>query len=188
MLRAALVHFTHHGFAGTNLRSMAATAGVDAALISRQFGSKLNLWRAAVDLVSERMVAAQAEIMASQIAGTPISDRLRLALDGFVRFSCELPELSRFFTEEIKQAGERRDYVLDKIWRVHRDAMLPLLKEAKVGGLVPADIDPEFLLVMLIGAVAMPLMMQPVVALEIAGSNEDRASHLSRNVAALFLR
>uniref|UniRef100_UPI003567DD8E helix-turn-helix domain-containing protein n=1 Tax=Nocardioides sp. TaxID=35761 RepID=UPI003567DD8E len=42
--------FGEHGFPGTSLRQIAAEAGVDVRLVSHYFGSKADLFVAAVDL------------------------------------------------------------------------------------------------------------------------------------------
>jgi len=188
LLDAALVSFAEHGFAGANLRAIAATAGVNVALIARNYGSKFGLWKAAVDQISSRMRLAHARIAALHDDSAPIAVRLREAIDQFVLFSAGLPELGRFFSDEVARAGERRDYVIEHIWSVHRDSMLPLLREGKAAGIVPAATDPEFLFFMMIGAVSMPLMIRPVIEMELEGDLEDATVRLSRNVASLFLR
>jgi AcrR family transcriptional regulator len=160
ILRVALATFAREGFDGTNLRSIAAGAGVDVALVSRHFGPKLDLWKAVVDEIAGRMAGAQADIVALHDGDGPVEERIRIALRQFVAFSCDIPELGRFFANEISRPGERCAYVLERIWRPHRETLLPLLEEGGEAGVIPRG-DPELLLAMLIGAVAMPLMMPP---------------------------
>jgi AcrR family transcriptional regulator len=191
LLAAALVNFSEHGFAGANVRAIADAAGVNVALISRYYGSKLGLWKAAVDHVSSRMRLAYASPPPSK-DDRPIAIRLGEAIDRFVRFSVDAPELGRFFSDEVARPGERCDYVLDHIWKLHRDTMLPLLSEGKAARLVPPSADPELLLVMLIGAVSMPLMIRPVIDMELgqqgAADGDEAVRLLTRNVSALFLK
>lgn len=183
ILNAALRAFAHDGFEGSSLRSIAADAGVDVALASRQFGSKLDLWKATVDALSERMVDTQAEIAALHRDGAPIAERLRSALRHFIAFSMAVPELGKFFIDETAKAGERRDYVLARIWQPHRDVMRPLLEEGLRAGIVRGR-DAELLLLMLIGAVAMPLLMTDLVP---HGSESEMMEALQAHVTALFL-
>lgn len=56
--QAALEVFSQHGFSGTNMRQIAAVTGVDVALISHHFGSKLTLWKAVVDDLADRYTSA----------------------------------------------------------------------------------------------------------------------------------
>jgi AcrR family transcriptional regulator len=64
LLRAALSDFSRYGFEGTSLRSLAASAGVDMALVARLFGSKADLWIAVVDHLAERQAADRAKLAA----------------------------------------------------------------------------------------------------------------------------
>jgi hypothetical protein len=48
LLQAAQTHFGQQGFDGTTIREIGERAGVDAALIARYFGSKADLYIAAV--------------------------------------------------------------------------------------------------------------------------------------------
>jgi AcrR family transcriptional regulator len=50
ILAAARESFAHKGFAGTTIRAVAATAGVDAALVHHYFGSKDDLFLAALEI------------------------------------------------------------------------------------------------------------------------------------------
>ena len=53
LLEAAREQFSSQGFRGVTMRSIAAQAGVDVALIARHFGSKDGLFAAAVELPEE---------------------------------------------------------------------------------------------------------------------------------------
>jgi AcrR family transcriptional regulator len=50
ILAAARESFAHKGFAGTTIRAVAASAGVDAALVHHYFGSKDDLFVAALEI------------------------------------------------------------------------------------------------------------------------------------------
>src|SRR5215211_5916566 len=50
ILAAARASFAEHGFAGTTIRGVAAAAGVDAALVHHYFGTKDDLFVAALEL------------------------------------------------------------------------------------------------------------------------------------------
>lgn len=180
---AALARFARNGFDGTNLREIAAEAGVDVALVARQFGSKMGLWKSVVDTIAQRMADAQADIVELPPAGMSLAERLRRALHGFVAFNAAHPELGQFFVNEVTRPGERRDYVLERLWLPNRRALLPLLREGMDGGIVPA-VDPELALLMLIGAVALPLITGEAVSQEFGHGIEAR---LTEAVTALFV-
>jgi AcrR family transcriptional regulator len=183
ILRVALTAFARDGFDGTNLRRIAADAGVDVALVSRHFGPKLDLWKAVVDELARRMATARLKIMTPEPADKASPARIADALRRFVAFNRAVPELGRFFVDETSRAGLRRDYVIDRLWRPHRDTMLPLLTDGSRTGLVPGS-DAEMLLLMLMGAVAMPLLMLPLI--DAADAEGER--RLTEAVVATFLR
>ena len=73
ILRAALRAFAQGGYEGTNLRRIAADADVDVALIAHHFGSKLGLWKAAVDsLAVRRLTAGEGGLVSSEGPISPI--------------------------------------------------------------------------------------------------------------------
>ena len=68
ILAAAQESFAHKGFAGTTIRGVAATAGVDAALVHHYFGSKDDLFLAALEIpVDPRAVVPT--VLADGVAG-----------------------------------------------------------------------------------------------------------------------
>ena len=183
ILRAALTAFARDGFDGTNLRRIAADAGVDVALVSRHFGPKLELWKAVVDELARRMTTARSEIMTPARADKPPAARIADALRRFVAFNRAVPQLGKFFVDEISRAGPRRDYVVERLWLPHRDTMLPLLADGSQAGVVPGR-DAEMLLLMLMGAVAMPLLMLPLIGT----ADAEGERRLTETVVAAFLR
>src|ERR1700738_370402 len=50
ILHSALAAFSHHGYDGIGVREIAQAAGVTAVLVNRYFGSKEELFAAAVEL------------------------------------------------------------------------------------------------------------------------------------------
>ena len=61
ILAAARSRFAEHGYAGTTIRAVATDAGVDAALVHHYFGTKDELFLAALELpVDPRQVLASA--------------------------------------------------------------------------------------------------------------------------------
>ncbi len=184
VLTAALGRFARNGFHATNLRDIAADAGVDVALVARQFGSKLGLWKAVVDEIAVRMADAQADIGALQADPMPLGERIGRALDRFVAFNAAHRELGQFFVNEVTRPGERRDYVLERLWAPNRRALLPLLKEGIDAGVIAAS-DPELALLMLVGAVALPLITGEMVSEDLGADMEAR---LTRQVKTLLVR
>ena len=65
ILEAARSAFAAHGYDRTTIRSVARTAGVDASMVMRYFGSKAGLFTA----------AATSDLQAPDLSAVPVSDR-----------------------------------------------------------------------------------------------------------------
>ncbi|WP_322963184.1 TetR/AcrR family transcriptional regulator [Sphingomonas fuzhouensis] len=182
ILDAAVTAFARHGWEGTHLRQVAEAAGVDTALIARRYDGKMGLWQAIVDDVSRRL---EEMFTASAIAADAgPQDRLAVTVEAFVRLNLALPDLGRFFIDQVSRPGLRRDYVIARMWRVYRDAMLPVVAAAR--GRERSGSDPELYIGLLLGAVAMPLMMRSVTLDDL--DDPTRREAFVQNVLALFVR
>lgn len=97
ILEAARESFAHKGFAGTTIRAVAATAGVDPALVHHYFGSKDDLFLAALQIpvdprkvvpaVFEHGVAGSAEPLLRLFLSVWDDPETRLPLVALVRAS-----------------------------------------------------------------------------------------------------
>ncbi|MGE4431860.1 MAG: TetR/AcrR family transcriptional regulator [Sphingobium sp.] len=180
ILRAAIAAFARYGWEGTNLRQVAETAGVDSSLIIRRFDGKMGLWTAIVDHVSDRVRQA----FDISDGGEPM-ERLAAAVDGFVRLNIEMPDLGRFFIDQMARPGERRHYVIEKMWLGYKDALLPFVEAAHFTD-DRRGIGQSTYIALLLGAITMPLLMRSVAL----GDLDDPAirDRFVRDVTTLFVR
>lgn len=109
LLDAALTAFANLGYEGASIRAVAREIGVSHNTINERFGSKDQLWTAAVD-------HGFAELM-SVLAGRDILDAtdplaaLRDAAERFVDYVRHKPALVRIIIHEAPQRGPRFDYM-----------------------------------------------------------------------------
>jgi TetR/AcrR family transcriptional regulator len=131
LLRAGQSAFARHGFEGASLRKIAATAGVDPALIAHHFGSKEAFWEAVVNRLVEQLVPMLAELeeLQEQVE-IPIRLRFEKAIRRMVASVCEEPDLGMFFSRMNAERGKTLDLLIEKMIRPHHDAFVPLLEEA----------------------------------------------------------
>ena len=183
IVRAALSAFAQYGWEGTHLRQVAEVAGVDTALIARRFDGKMGLWCAIVDHVSARLSEAL-DASGNEWEGDA-GQRLAAVVDRFVQLSLEMPDLGRFFIDQIAKPGERRLYTIEKMWCVFRDALLPLVEAARRQGKLAPVQDGANYVAILIGAVAMPLMMRSVALGDMTTESERKA--FAQDIVALFI-
>lgn len=122
LLEAAVQMFARRGFEGTSLRELAKDAGIPFQLIAYHFGSKEELWIAAVDhSLAQRKVAIAAA--AEDSAGLKVLDP-RLWMTSWLRtailFSVEDPYLRQLITQEAVANSRRYHEVLrPKLEQLH---------------------------------------------------------------------
>jgi TetR/AcrR family transcriptional regulator len=180
ILEAALRSFARLGYGGVTLRGIAREADVDSSLIARRYDGKFGLWRAVVDHVSAQLAQIDKDATPADTA----RNRLDRMIARFVSLSLAMPDFGRFFIDEIAQPGERRNYIVSRIWEVHRAAMLPVTEAAASEQLIPDGCSPHIYVAMLVGAVAMPLMMRSVALPDLDATGGHTA--FLTNVMVLF--
>src|ERR1700747_1594581 len=111
ILDAALRAFARSGFDGVSVATLNRELGVSHNLIHQRFGSKADLWRAAVDHGFGRMVRHMQGVFDPTISD-PL-EQLRLAIRSFVVFSSEHPELLGLMDVEARQDTDRLAYIYE---------------------------------------------------------------------------
>jgi TetR/AcrR family transcriptional regulator len=108
VLAAALRAFATYGYAGVSVRTLSRDLGVSHNLLHQRFGSKMAIWRAAVDWGFGGLVS-QLEA-ADQEHAEPL-ERLRSFIRAFVKVSASRPELLRIMDGESTKPSERLAYL-----------------------------------------------------------------------------
>jgi len=111
LLDAALVEFSLHGFAAASTRAIAQRAGWHQPQINYHFGSKEELWRAAVDHLFAELEAELGWL--DEPAEDPVA-ALRASLGRFVAFSARRPELHRIMSVETTVDGPRLAWIVER--------------------------------------------------------------------------
>lgn len=111
MLDMALDAFAQHGFEGTSVRSICRLLGVSHNLVHERYGSKENLWYAAIDHGFQSLAVELANA-ANEMPADPWQ-RLRAVLVRYVEVMAERPALIRLINAEAAHPGPRLDYIFD---------------------------------------------------------------------------
>ena len=119
MLDAICELVARHGYAGTTVGGIAATAGVSRTTFYEQFETKEDCFRAAYDNVAEKLVDA----ISSASAG--IEDKraqLAAGIDAYLGWFAQHPHAAATFIVEVHTAGpealEQRSNVLERFCQV----------------------------------------------------------------------
>lgn len=151
ILDAALKHFALLGFEGATMREIAADAAVTHAVIRLHFGTKDDLWKAAVTLLFERF----AGVMEGLAEAT---DPLAEAISRYVRYCAYHPEHVRIMIHESVGDSDRLGWMVDHhIAPAHR-ALRPVLEAAMLNGRSP-KVPIVSLIYMLSSAAQAPFML-----------------------------
>jgi AcrR family transcriptional regulator len=111
ILDAAFCAFATYGYDGVVVRTLNRELGVSHNLIHQRFGSKQGLWYAAVDRAFSQQITQLATAFDPTLAD-PL-DQLKHAIERFVRYSAERPELLGLMNIEARIDSERLDYIYD---------------------------------------------------------------------------
>jgi AcrR family transcriptional regulator len=109
ILDAAFRAFATYGYDGVAVRTLNRELGVSHNLIHQRFGSKQDLWYAAVDRAFSQQVTQLATAFDPTL-NDPL-DQLNHAIRRFVRYSAERPELLGLMNIEARVDSERLDYI-----------------------------------------------------------------------------
>ncbi|AMK19836.1 MULTISPECIES: TetR/AcrR family transcriptional regulator [Sphingobium] len=185
LLAVALEAFATQGFEGAGVRHIAAQAGVDPALIKHQFGSKADLWRAAVDTLADQLLSALAPARAIVSEG---ADRAVIdAVSHLVDVTCDNPQIAKFVLSELVRQNEQSDYVFQKLVKPIHDLLAPLIASACCTG--EDAPDPDLLFFAFNGAIVTAIAGRPFIERmsQAAGSNIYFREQLKRTVVAQLL-
>lgn len=112
IIEAALTAFTRDGFAGATLRSIAADAGITVQLLLYHFGSKEELWKAAMDEAFGAFWALYEKRALPE--GEPVTLRLQRFIEMIVEFTSTKPQTLRVMVQEAGQLTPRFVWLMEK--------------------------------------------------------------------------
>ncbi len=163
LLQAAQSIFDRDGFKTATLRKIAATAGVDPALVVHRFGSKEALWKAVIEQQAVYLAPFVAELKSlQQRTEIPVRARIEIAFQQLVAATFGNPECGMFLARISSERGAKLDLLVEKLLRPYHDAFYPLLVEAAQVGVIKAQ-RLEMLYFMLIHAVTMTVSYRHVL-------------------------
>lgn len=188
LLAVAMAAFASRGYAGTSVRAIAAAAQVDPALIVHQFGSKADLWHAAVDAVATKLLAAlgPVRLIASEGA-SQAAQTLTATVDHLVDTACDTPLIAQFVLTELAQQDARSDIVFEKLVKPVHDLLVPLITAVEREDGI--DIDPDIAFIAFNGAIVTAVASRPfIVRMSGAARSETHfREHLKRTIIAQLL-
>ncbi|NGN66372.1 TetR/AcrR family transcriptional regulator [Streptomyces sp. A7024] len=132
LLMAALDAFAETGYDGTSVRALSRRLGISHALFTARFGSKEQLWYAAME-----HALAPAEQVWKEAAESPESDDLETLRQGIIRqvlFAAAHPQVARIMNHEGAVDSPRIRFVVDRFINPLRPGVERLLDRLVAAG------------------------------------------------------
>jgi TetR/AcrR family transcriptional regulator len=140
-LDAALEAFADAGFEAMSVRQLTRRIGVSHNLVHHHFGSKLDLWRAAVDH-GVGSTAAELFALLRESVGSPESKEiLREVLEAAIELLTRRPAMARIVADESAREGPRLDYIYESYLGPLVDILSRFLAQSRSQGI--GDVDPR---------------------------------------------
>ena len=183
---AAIEAFSVHGYNGVSLRTVNDQLGVSRNLLYQRFGSKANLWHAAVDWAFRPLVE---HLEAADDDSADPMVRLRVLIRSFIEYSAARPYLARLVTVEGSAATDRLEYLYRNYIEPVRARFVPVFTMLRDQGRVK-NIPPEVFYFLLTSGGSAPYGQIGLVALmspDMAASDENAVQVYAENVAEVLI-
>ncbi|MFE4371720.1 TetR/AcrR family transcriptional regulator [Streptomyces sp. NPDC056835] len=186
VMETVIEAFSVHGYNGVSLRTVNDELGVSRNLLYQRFGSKANLWRAAVDWAFRPLVDHLEA--ADDMSADPMV-RLRVLIRSFIEYSATRPYLARLVTLEGAAATDRLDYLyhqyIEPIWSRFTPVFQVLQDQGRIKNTPPAVI--YFLLTSGGSAPYGQIGLASLINADLMSPEETRVRLYAENVAEILL-
>lgn len=133
ILEAALRVFARYSFEGASLQEIAQLASIGQPLVHYHFGSKENLWKAAVDYALSDLKSFYQTVAVTTVDLEPI-DVIRVLCRSFLNFSARRPEHALILINEMRVPGDRFEWLTEKYLKPIHQHLDGILEAAKRKG------------------------------------------------------
>lgn len=129
ILQCALEEFSRHGYDGANLRAVAERAGQNHGLIKYYFGSKEELWKAAVGFMFERQ---NEEVVFEP--GADLAEAIGNYIRSYTRYCARHPEHARIMIQASMHSRDRLQWAVENYLLPGLDEMLQVVALERATG------------------------------------------------------
>jgi len=187
LIRVAEAVFHEKGFDGARMRDIAERASINKGLLHYYFRTKQKLFEKVFALAFGKMAGRINEILDLNI---PLIDKLELFVDRYLDFLEAHPHLPLFVIHALNRRGH--DFPAALLAEVKRPAVQQFrlqINEAVSAGII-RPVDPEQLMVHIIGMCIFPIVASPMIQNLMGKSKEEFDKLLGdrRQAVKQFLR
>ena len=158
LLDAAREHFLSREFKAVSIRRIAATAGVNGAMVNYYFGGKQGLYMAMVEDLFRRLEDSLGAL--DKDSALTVADFSR----SYCKLLAENPWWPNFFVREVLfSEGETREAIIDKFRSVFAPRLLQSIQAEISAGHFRQDLNPGLTLLSLMAITIFPFLAKPMV-------------------------
>jgi AcrR family transcriptional regulator len=186
VMAVAIEAFSVHGYNGVSLREVNDQLGVSRNLLYQRFGSKANLWRAAVDWAFSSLLE-YLETADDETADPMV--RLRMLIRNFIEYSATRPYLARIVTVEGAARTERSEYLYQNYIDPVQSHFMPVFDQLREQGRIKNIPTGIFYFLLTSGGSAPfgQIGLVSFVAPELATPDDKQVRLYAENVAEVLL-
>jgi len=157
ILETARDAFAEHGFAGANIRDIAREAGTTHSMITYHFGTKDQLWRAAVREMFQHIREEVFEPLDLE-EHSSTKDRFAKLTRKYAEYCARHPEHARITIQETIRGGERLDWMVREFVQPDHESAGTWLQQLMDEGHVP-QMPLESLMYIYVGMMQLPFVL-----------------------------
>ena len=187
MLDSAVALFAQKGIDGVRLREIAERAEMSVPLLCHHFGDKETLYAAVIDRSMERFAALGWGVL--RAAGS-FRERLDVLVSGLIDLLASDPVATTLLHRELVDGGTRARPIAERWFVPLKIAASAEIRMGQSRGEVRAELDPELLVLHILGAAMYPSVAAPIVRV-VWGSDPlsgELLEHRKRELTALLAR
>ena len=183
ILAAAEELFAARGFAGTSIRDIARSAGVNPAMIHYYFGNKEGLYRAIIESAASTI---RALLITATSSAQTLEETLSRFVSGYANYIFSHPNLARVLHRELLAGGAHLKQIMQPAtnYKILREALSDAVRRGDM-----RNIDVDLAPISLMGMIVVFQLIQPVIPIAMDGGGYDEGfiKRLSDHTVDLFL-
>lgn len=139
-------------------RAAGARAGLDAALIGRTFGSKLNLWLTVLDGIAQKFLP-----LLDQLDGSLSGQAVSAAVEELVALVCNAPQLATLLIADVIHPNERTEHIVARVIEPILQGVQRMIAAARANDRL-SNGELQFRAFAILGSLAVVAASRPLIA------------------------
>jgi TetR/AcrR family transcriptional regulator len=160
VLDAAATLFARKGLDGVRLREVAEAAGATVPLLCHHFKDKETLYNAVIDRAIERFATMGWDVLRAQGS---FQQRLTALVTGVIDLLATDATITELLHRELADGGARARPLAERSFLPLKRAAVEEIRAAQQRGEARADLDPDLLVLHVLGAAIYPSIAAPIV-------------------------